>query len=76
MAHAGRTGQGATRGIFRMQPVLLPMLAAAGIEKQLALCDSSAPPDWCADDQLVSQLRRALDRLVSVHAVERSLCSV
>ena len=35
----------------------------AGLERQLALCDSAQPPSWCSDGQLVSQLRTGLDRL-------------
>ncbi len=35
----------------------------AGLERQLALCDTAAAPAWCSDTELVSALRSALDRL-------------
>lgn len=36
------------------------------MERQLALCQSASPPDWCDDQNLVDELRAALDRLCGV----------
>lgn len=45
----------------------------AGLERQLALCTSAAPPDWCSDAALVAELHSGLDRLwaaISSHPEE------
>ncbi|EFN53802.1 hypothetical protein CHLNCDRAFT_136492 [Chlorella variabilis] len=41
-------------------------LMVEGVERQLALCQSASPPDWCDDQNLVDELRAALDRLCGV----------